>query len=294
MHELAQALAAPGASARRHAALRATCERIELARRPRQRRVLAGGERLPADAVVFNGDPQALVQGLLGPTRCGAVPAGAARLKQRSLSALTWAVHAPTERASARAPQRLLRRRLPSASSTTSSAAAACPARHGLRLRAGPHDDAGRRAGRPSGCCAWSTHPPTATAPLRPHGDRPMRDEPGPAAPLRPAAGAGAAQVQCTTPADFERLFPATGGALYGRRRTAGWPRSAGRGRQPVPGLYLAGGSVHPGPGVPMAAMSGRLAAAALMAHLASTSRSRRVAISGGTSTRSATTAATP
>jgi hypothetical protein len=34
---------------------------------------------------------------------------------------------------------------------------------------------------------------------------------------------------------------------------------------------------VHPGPGVPMAAMSGRLAAATLMAHLDSTSRSRRV-----------------
>jgi 1-hydroxycarotenoid 3,4-desaturase len=60
-----------------------------------------------------------------------------------------------------------------------------------------------------------------------------------------------------------------------------------------MPGLYLAGGSVHPGPGVPMAAMSGRLAAETLMAHLDSTSRSSRVAISGGTSTPSATTAAT-
>jgi 1-hydroxycarotenoid 3,4-desaturase len=57
----------------------------------------------------------------------------------------------------------------------------------------------------------------------------------------------------------------------------------------PVPGLYLAGGSVHPGPGVPMAAMSGQLAAATLLAHLDSTSRSRRVVISGGMSTPSAT-----
>jgi 1-hydroxycarotenoid 3,4-desaturase len=32
-----------------------------------------------------------------------------------------------------------------------------------------------------------------------------------------------------------------------------------------LPGLYLAGGSVHPGPGVPMAVMSGRLAAARLL-----------------------------
>jgi 1-hydroxycarotenoid 3,4-desaturase len=60
-----------------------------------------------------------------------------------------------------------------------------------------------------------------------------------------------------------------------------------------LPGLFLAGGSVHPGPGVPMAAMSGVLAAEALMAHLDSTSLSRRVATSGGTSTPSATTAAT-
>jgi 1-hydroxycarotenoid 3,4-desaturase len=32
-----------------------------------------------------------------------------------------------------------------------------------------------------------------------------------------------------------------------------------------IPGLYLAGGSVHPGPGVPMAVMSGRLAAQRIM-----------------------------
>ena len=66
-----------------------------------------------------------------------------------------------------------------------------------------------------------------------------------------------------------------------------------GSAHTPIPGLYLAGGSVHPGPGVPMAAMSGQLAAATLLAHLDSTSRSRRVVISGGMSTRSAMTAGT-
>jgi len=36
--------------------------------------------------------------------------------------------------------------------------------------------------------------------------------------------------------------------------------------RSVVPGLYLAGGSVHPGAGLPMAALSGRTAALALLA----------------------------
>ena len=52
---------------------------------------------------------------------------------------------------------------------------------------------------------------------------------------------------------------------------------SAGRQRpRRLPGLFLAGGSVHPGPGVPMAALSGRLAAESLMASRASTRWFRR------------------
>ncbi|NEU11070.1 phytoene desaturase [Methylobacterium sp. BTF04] len=93
-----------------------------------------------------------------------------------------------------------------------------------------------------------------------------------------------------TDPADFEGLFPGTGGALYGRA-SHGWMASFKRpgARTALPGLYLAGGSVHPGPGVPMAAQSGRLAADSLLADLkagrASTRRSPRTAMSGGTST---------
>jgi 1-hydroxycarotenoid 3,4-desaturase len=102
-------------------------------------------------------------------------------------------------------------------------------------------------------------------------------------------------QTLRTTPHDFHRLFPATGGALYGQA-THGWMVSFQRpgGASRLPGLFLAGGGVHPGPGVPMAALSGQRAAETLMAHLDSISRSRRVATSGGMSTPSATTAATP
>ncbi|MBD0274375.1 MAG: CrtD protein, partial [Acetobacteraceae bacterium] len=65
--------------------------------------------------------------------------------------------------------------------------------------------------------------------------------------------------------------------------------------RTALPGLYLAGGSAHPGAGVPMAALSGRLASSSIAADRpgtkvgntrASTGRSRATATLGGTWTR--------
>jgi 1-hydroxycarotenoid 3,4-desaturase len=91
--------------------------------------------------------------------------------------------------------------------------------------------------------------------------------------------------VVVTTPTDFAALFPATGGALYGpamHGAMAAFRRPAAQSR--MPGLYMAGGSVHPGAGIPMAALSGRMAAARLMADLDSTCRSQLVATPGGTS----------
>ncbi len=92
---------------------------------------------------------------------------------------------------------------------------------------------------------------------------------------------------QVTTPTDFATLFPATGGALYGAA-THGAMASFRRpgARTKLPNLYLAGGSVHPGAGVPMAALSGAVAAASLLADGASTGQSRPAATAGGTSTR--------
>ncbi|MCW2307762.1 1-hydroxycarotenoid 3,4-desaturase CrtD [Rhodobium gokarnense] len=89
-----------------------------------------------------------------------------------------------------------------------------------------------------------------------------------------------------TTPTGFARMFPATGGALYGPA-SHGWMSSFQRpgAKTSVPGLYMAGGSVHPGPGIPMAALSGRIAAETLMADRDSTPTSRRAGTSGGTST---------
>jgi 1-hydroxycarotenoid 3,4-desaturase len=75
-----------------------------------------------------------------------------------------------------------------------------------------------------------------------------------------------------TTPRDFNRLFPGTGGALYGPA-SHGWMASFRRpgSRTQIPGLYLAGGSTHPGPGVSMAAISGWLAATAILEDFTST-----------------------
>ena len=77
------------------------------------------------------------------------------------------------------------------------------------------------------------------------------------------------AQITRTSPHEFNKLFPGRGGALYGQA-THGWMSSFQRlgSQSQIQNLLLAGGSTHPGPGVPMAAMSGRLAAATLMAHL--------------------------
>ena len=89
-----------------------------------------------------------------------------------------------------------------------------------------------------------------------------------------------------TTPVDWNRLFPATGGALYGRA-SHGWMASFQRSgaHTRMKGLYLAGGSVHPGPGIAMSALSGRLAAQALLADRSSTRQYRATAMRGGMST---------
>ena len=97
-----------------------------------------------------------------------------------------------------------------------------------------------------------------------------------------------------TGPAEFETLFPGTGGALYGRALRS-WrdPFARPAARTKLPGLYLAGGSVHPGPGLPMAALSGQFAASQVLAGLSSAVLFRAAAMPGGISTQSAMTGGT-
>jgi len=259
---------------------------------------LEGGERLAATSVVFNGDVSWLPALLPEPVR-RAVPAplppGA-----RSLSAVTWALHARVRSAHGFVPSRhnvffddhyasefddiFRHRRLPArgtvylcAQDRLDDAAPAPAGRERLLALVNAPADGDRRAFDASETDPCQTR---CLQLLRDCGLTIDVESP--------------AQVVRRTPADFQRLFPGSGGALYGLA-THGWMslfRRSGA-TTALPGLYLAGGGVHPGPGVPMAAMSGRLAAATLLAHLGSTPRSSRVRISGGMSMPSATTAAT-
>ena len=74
-----------------------------------------------------------------------------------------------------------------------------------------------------------------------------------------------------TTPRNFHQLFPASNGSLYGlspQKVMTTFLRPLSRTK--MKGLYLAGGGVHPGPGIPMAMLSGRHAAATIIKDLTS------------------------
>jgi 1-hydroxycarotenoid 3,4-desaturase len=246
---------------------------------------LASGERLPAEAVIVNADVAALAAGLFGPPAARAVDAGAPG--GRSLSAVVWSVVGRVTGGplvhhdvlfSADYPgefaEILERQRLPSDPTVYLCAqdrpAAEAPPPVGeerfLLLVNAPATGDRRPFPEAEIAACWDRV-------------RHKLERAGLTIEVR--------AMRVTTPAAFARAFPASGGALYGPA-PHGWRAAFARQgvRTRLPGLYCAGGTVHPGPGVPMAILSGRQAARAVLADRVSTRPSHPVAIAGGISTR--------
>ncbi|MCJ2034294.1 1-hydroxycarotenoid 3,4-desaturase CrtD [Methylobacterium sp. J-068] len=249
---------------------------------------LTDGERVPADAVVCNADVAALADGLLG--REAARAAEPVPPSDRSLSAVTLCLKARA-------------RGFPLARHTVFFSADYAAEFAQIRRGHLPGDPTiyvcaqDRSDARPSPDGAERLLC-LANAPARPFS--PSEIETCVTTMRRRLSASGldlteTAESVTTRPEDFARLFPGTAGALYGRA-SHGWMASFKRpgARTKIRGLYLAGGSVHPGPGVPMAAQSGRIAADSLLRDnvsrdthgaRASTRGWTATATSGGTST---------
>lgn len=247
---------------------------------------LASGEQIAADAVIVNADIGAVANGLFGIPARRAVSAIPPRA--RSLSAMTWSAVAQTRGFPLRRHNVFFSGDY-AAEFDDIFARDTLPRQPTVYVCAQDRDDSDTIMNGPEKLLILVNAPA--------NGDRHTYD----AAEVEQCAQRTfgvleqrglqiqrqAEAMQVTTPADFNRMFPATGGALYGRS-SHGWTASFQRpgARTKIPGLYLAGGSTHPGPGVPMAALAGRSAAISLLADLTSPGSFRQTVMRGGMSMR--------
>jgi 1-hydroxycarotenoid 3,4-desaturase len=315
MHRLARAIEA---LAERHGATfryGAHVARIETTDGRASGVTLADGERLDADLVIANADAGALGAGMLGEAAAKAVPE--VPRAERSISAVVYSALAETSGFplirhsvffdtadyAGEFDAIFKRRRIPEAPTVYICAqdrgdeppdGPIGPERLHIHVNAPADGDRGQPNAEEIARCQANTQT--------------LLDRCGLTVDLKPEA------TVTTTPAGFESLFPGTGGALFGRvthGAFGAFKRPAAVTR--LPGLYLAGGSVHPGAGVPMAAMAGMLAASAALRDRgvaatpaprpsprsaetqrpASTRSAPPAATSGGMSTPSPTTAPT-
>jgi 1-hydroxycarotenoid 3,4-desaturase len=225
---------------------------------------LRGGERIPAAGVIVNAAPQALDSGLFGEELRGCV--GAERNGERSLSAVTWSTVARTRGFPLAHHNVLFSRDYPA--EFRSLERGELIAEPTVYVCALDREDAG-----PSSIDetpGWSEPERLlilVNAPAR--GD----EDPWSEAELAELEQRSVAVMRAngleldvvaqtrTSPREFEQLFPATGGALYGSATHAMLtPFRRPTARTSIERLYLAGGGAHPGAGIPMASLSGQLA----------------------------------
>ncbi|MFY9976539.1 MAG: 1-hydroxycarotenoid 3,4-desaturase CrtD [Chromatiaceae bacterium] len=272
MHRLAQVLAdiAQGLGARLHFGAPVAEILVEGGRARGAR--LASGDLVAAPTLIFNGDVAALATGVLGEgVRRSVPPVDPA---SRSLSAIIWNLVAETEGFP------LLRHTVffsgdYRAEFDTIFRDGRPPGEPTVYICAQDRDDQGEwPAGKPERLLCLINAPalgdskPLLASEVEQCAERTFS--------LLTRCGLQVQRSphlsQVTTPTGFSELFPATGGALYGQA-SHGWKASFSRpgSRSAIPGLYLAGGSTHPGAGVPMATLSGRLAASCVLADLGST-----------------------
>lgn len=250
--------------------------------------VLSNARTLKCDAVVFNGDPAALLAGLLGPGPQQALPPTAAH--PRSLSAWVWSFAAEPSgpdlihhnvffgRDPALEFGPIAKGRMPDEATLY-----VCAQDRGTGPTTGPER------------FEIIMNAPAKTL-LSPHEVAECRAKTFPQlAKFGLTFAAEPPDQALMTPQGFSALFPGSQGALYGRSphgALASFQRPQARTR--LPGLYLAGGGAHPGAGVPMAALSGKHAAEAILHDLTSPSTWGQMAMRGGMSMVSRLTGRVP
>ncbi len=235
-----------------------------------QRDQLAGvklnnGDELKFDAVIYNGDFAALSGGLLGEAARAAVPS--VQPRQRGLSAVTWCLNARTTGAALQYHNVCFSHRY--AEEFTAIFERKQITNHPTVYVCAQDRIDGNTPGNSERLLLLINAPARGDmAPMTAEVIEQLReatwrvlDECGIHIAHDPNSSS------CASPTDFHQRFQGSGGSLYGRA-THGLMSSFARpgARSSVKGLYLAGGTVHPGPGVPMATISGRLAARALLA----------------------------
>ena len=244
--------------------LGAHVERINLQNDLARSVTLSSGEEVEADAIIFNGDVSALASGLLGEDVRKVTKRTST--KNRSLSALTWCTHAKTsgfelgyhtvffsDAYRTEFEQVFHSRAKPTeptvyicAQDRSSDVRPEGRERLLILVNAPADGDSGFDETARSEALYVST-----LEHLRRYG---LEIEPR-------------APSILTGPAGFNALFPGTGGALYGQANHGPFATFNRPGAHSnIGNLYFAGGSTHPGAGVPMATLSGCLAAEALLA----------------------------